>query len=354
METLRVLVTGASGMIGYHTVKAMLALGHETTALIRKTSDDSELNALKGNLLIKRCDLSNENALRSALNGIDVVIHAAGMVDPHARKEDIFAVNVEFTKSILVAADAANVRHFIHVSSLSVITQGDLHGGNEELPLVYCGEAYADSKVDAEKAVNMFFGRTRMMVTILRPGFTYGPMEKSWMPRLIENLRTGKAVLIDGGIKKTNVIFVDNFVTAIQLAILNPKANMQVFNLTDGETVTKKELFDAICDGMGFKRIEREVPGWLAKAVCETVSSLAPSLPVPARKKLSRFSRAAFRLAGVNQGFDITKAETVLGYTQRIPFGEGMRITLEWFKNQEKQNSNRTPVQKAGASSPGQ
>jgi nucleoside-diphosphate-sugar epimerase len=142
-------------------------------------------------------------------------------------------------------------------------------------------------------------------------------------------------MLIDGGIKQTNVIYVDNFVTAIQLAMLNPKADKQVFNLTDGETVTKKELFDAICDGMGYPRIEREVPGWLAKAACETVSSIAPLLPVESRKNLSRFSRAAFRLAGVNQGFDISKAESVLGYTQRIPFGEGMRITVEYFKNQK-------------------
>jgi 2-alkyl-3-oxoalkanoate reductase len=354
MDTLRVLVTGASGMIGYHAVKTMLSLGHETTALLRSTSDDRELKELKGNLLIRRCDVTDSSELRSALAGIDVVIHAAGMVDPFARRDDIYAVNVEYTKALLIAADAANVKHFIHVSSLSVITQGDLHGGNEELPLVYCGEQYADSKVDAEKAVNMFFGRTKMMVTILRPGFTYGPKEKAWMPQLIENLKAGRAVLIDGGIKQTNVIFVENFMTAIQLSMLNQKADKQVFNLTDGEIVTKKELFDAICDGMGYKRIEREVPGWLAKAVCETVSYLAPMLPLEKRKKLSRFSRAAFRLAGVNQGFDITKAENVLGYTQRIPFGEGMRITLEWFKNQKRAGTARPKAEPAGAGTPGQ
>lgn len=352
MDTLRVLVTGASGMVGYHAVKAMLDRGHETTALIRSSSNDLELSALKGQLSIKRSELSDENALRSALAGIDIVIHAAGMVDPHARKEEIFAVNVQGTKSLIAAAEAAKIKHFIHVSSLSVITQGDLHGANEDLPLVYCGEAYADSKVDAEKAVSEFFGKSNMMVSILRPGFIYGPMEKAWMPRLIENLRTGRAMLIDGGIKQTNVIFVDNFVSAILLAMLNPKADKQVFNLTDGETVTKKELFDAICDGMEFKRIEREVPGWLAKAACETVSSIAPFLPVETRKKLSRFSRAAFRLAGVNQGFDILKAENLLEYRQRIPFGEGMRITLEYFKKQQQATAARTPAEAAGAIGP--
>lgn len=333
METRKVLVTGASGMVGYHTVKGLLAQGHEVIALIRNSSNAEHLNKLQGKLMVKRCELDDEAKLRAILAGQDVIIHAAGMVDPHASREDIFAVNVDNTKTLVMLADAAMVKHFIHISSLSVITgQGDMHGANEDMPLVYCGEAYADSKVDAEKALTMFFGRSQMMVTILRPGFIYGPMERAWMPRLIENLRRQKAMLIDGGIKQTNVIFIDNLVTAIQLAMLNPKADKQVFNLTDGETVTKKELFDAICDGMGFKRIEREVPGWLAKAACEVVSSVAPSLPIETRKKLSRFSRAAYRLAGVNQGFDISKAENVLGYKERIPFGEGMRITLEYFK----------------------
>ncbi len=333
MQTQKVLVTGASGMVGYHTVKGLLSQGHEVTALIRPSSNDSELKNLKGNLWIKRAELNDENALRLALKDSDIVIHAAGMVDPHAKREQIFEVNVECTKTLLSLADAANVKHFIHISSLSVITgQGDLHGASEDMPLVYCGESYADSKVDAEKAVTMFFGRGSMMVSILRPGFIYGPMEKAWMPRLIENLRTRKAMLIDGGIKQTNVIYVDNLFSAISLSMLNPKADKQVFNLTDGEIVTKKELFDAICDGMGFKRINKEVPGWLAKAACEVVSCIAPYLPEDSRKGLSRFSRAAFRLAGVNQGFDISKAERVLGYTQRIPFGEGMRVTVEYFK----------------------
>ncbi len=341
MATLKILVTGASGMVGYHTVKGLLARAHEVIALIRPSSDDSKLKVLDGNLLIRRKELTDENELRELLKGVDVLVHTAGLVDPHAKRDEIFQVNVEYCKNLLMAADMANVRHFIHISSLSVITgQSDIHNASEDAPLVSCGEAYADSKVEAEKAVSMFFGRSKMMVSILRPGFIYGPGEKAWMPRLIESLRTRKAMLIDGGIKQSNVIYVMNLVTAIELAMLNAKADKQVFNLTDGETVTKKELFDAICDGMGYKRIDKEVPGWLAKAACELVSSIAPMLPEQSRKGLARYSRAAFRLAGLNQGFDISKAERLLGYTQRIPFGEGMRITLQDFKNKESAANN--------------
>jgi hypothetical protein len=56
-------------------------------------------------------------------------------------------------------------------------------------------------------------------------------------------------------------------------------------------------------------------------------------LPVESQRKLARFSRAAFRLAAVNQGFSIKKAESELGYTNRIPFATGMADTLSTFKN---------------------
>lgn len=342
MKANKVLVTGASGMVGFHTVKHLLAQGYETTALIRESSKDGALKSLAGPLSILRLSLDNEPGLLAALQGVDVLVHAAGLVDPHATKEEIYGVNVESCNHLLQAASQANLKHFIHISSLSVITgKNDLHGATEDSPILYSGEAYADSKIEAEKTVSLYFGRSPMMVTILRPGFIYGPMERAWMPRLIDNLKHRRAMLIDGGIKQTNVIFVDNLVTAIMLAMMNPKADKQVFNLTDGETVTKKELFDAICDGMGYKRIEKEVPGWLARAACESVSTLAPLLPAATRKNLSRFSRAAFRLAGLNQGFDISKAESVLGYKERIPFSEGMKSTLVYFKQLESTDSQK-------------
>lgn len=335
---MKALVTGATGLVGYHSVKALLPDCQELIALVRKTSDDRALRALSGNLRIIAADLSDSQSLRPVFAGVDLVVHAAALVDPHASREEIYAVNVEVLKNLLAVSDAGGVKHFIHISSLSVITgQSDVYNANESSPLKYCGESYADSKVDAEKACSMYFGRGNMMVTILRPGFIYGPGERAWMPRLLENLRTGKAMLIDGGLKESNVIYVENLVKAIQLAMLNPCADKEVFNLTDGEKVSKKLLFDTICDGMGFKRITRQVPGWLAEAACNFVSFFAPYLPAESRAKLSRFSRAAFRLAGLNQGFDISKAESTLGYTRenRIPFVQGMSETLLSFKEQK-------------------
>ncbi|MBY0356407.1 MAG: NAD(P)-dependent oxidoreductase [Candidatus Obscuribacterales bacterium] len=332
MQRLKICVTGSSGMVGYHTVKRLLEKGHEAIALVRTGSDTTKLSALRG-VRIVPVDLSEQASIEKAISGCDIFIHAAGIVDPLATRDEIFSVNVQGTRNALAAAESCALKQFIQISSLSVITgQNDQYNVNEEAPLVYCGEAYADSKVEAEKSVMTYFKKGPMLATILRPGFIYGPMERAWMPRLINNLKQRKAMLIDGGKKQCNLIYIENLVTAIELSLLNDKAANQAFNLTDGETITKKQLFDSICDELGFARITKKVPSWLARPVCEIISSIAPSLPVEKRKNLSRFSRAAFRLAGINQGFSINKAEQQLNYVQRIPFAQGMKETLAHFK----------------------
>lgn len=333
MPSLKIFVTGATGMVGLHVVQHMLERGHSVTALVRRTSDTSKLKTLPGKLDIRTTELDNANNLGNMMKGHDVVIHCAGSVDPHATREEIFGINVGGTEIALRAAIDAGIKQFVHMSSLSVITgQEDQFNVDENAPLRTCGEAYADSKVEAEKLVISLAGTGDMKVTILRPGFIYGPGERAWMPRLINNIRTGKAMLIDGGKKETNVIYVGNLCRAAELCLLNEKAYNRVYNLTDGQKVSKKELFDAIADGMGFPRIKRTIPSAIARPVCELVSGIAPMLPPEKRQGLSRFSRAAYRLAGINQGFSIARAEQELGYTNRTPFPEAMAKTLEAFK----------------------
>ncbi len=191
-------------------------------------------------------------------------------------------------------------------------------------------DAKADARSVARAAARAAF-QPVTRITILRPGFIYGPHEKMWMPRLIESIKNGKAALIDGGTKETNVINVENLCRAIELCILNEKAFGQTFNLTDGEKVTKKMLFDAIADGMKIKRVTKKIPSSIARPFCEIVSGIAPFLPVATQQKLARYSRAAFRLAGVNQGFTIKKAERELGYIDRVPFTIGIEQTMKYF-----------------------
>jgi 2-alkyl-3-oxoalkanoate reductase len=330
---LRAIITGATGLVGFSTVRRLLNSGHDVLACVRAKSPTEALRALPGNLSVVIAELDDPVGLARQMQGCAVVVHCAGSVDPHASREDIYKVNVEGTRGVLGAAVASEVKQFIHISSLSVITANrDQYNVDESVPIRYCGEAYADSKVDAEKIVQLET-TGRIATTILRPGFIYGPHEKAWLPGLIKSLRDGKVMLIDGGTKQTNVIYVENLSRAIELSLLNRAAFRQVYNLTDGKPPSKKELFDTVCRELKLPPVTKRVPGFIARSVCNAASAVAPLLPPGKRKQLSRFSTAAYRLAGVNQGFDISKAERELGYVDRIPFAEAMAYTLQSFKN---------------------
>lgn len=334
-----VAITGATGLVGSNLAGYLLACGYRVRAIGRSLDKLEDLKrrleplADPDSFEITVSEITDPAALDRAFTGCDVVVHAAGSVDPYGSKESIFKTNLGGTKNALSTAIACSVKHFIHISSLSVITgQEDMYNVDESAPLRPCGESYADSKVEAERWVMEHGLEEDIEVTSVRPGFIYGPGEKAWLPRLIGSIEGGKAMLVDGGSKETNVIYVENLSRAIEKAILNSSAYGQVYNLTDGAKVTKKQLFDAIADGLGLPRVEKCIPGAVAKTACEVVSTIAPFLPVEKQRSLSRFSRAAFRLAGINQGFSIAKAEKELGYVKRIGFDEGMRTTLESFK----------------------
>ena len=148
------------------------------------------------------------------------------------------------------------------------------------------------------------------------------------MPRLIQAIKSGTAVLVGDGHKQTNVIYVGNLCRAIELAMLNRAAYGQVYNLTDGEVVTKKDLFDAVCDGLRMPRIERRISTVAARFLVEASSLIAPVAPGYLKILCSQYSRAGFRLVAINQGFDISKAERELNYLDRIPFAMAMSQTL--------------------------
>ena len=336
-KNAKVFVTGASGLVGLQLIKLLNDSHIPIVAAVRATTKIGplldEVARSSGRLKIVTTELSDEGGLSTAMSGCDVVVHAAATIDPNGQGKELRKVNVDGTRHVLNAAIHCGVKHFIHISSLSVITgEDDQFKVTEDEPLRRCREPYANSKIDAEEIVMAQVNGGTINVTALRPGFIYGPNEQAWMPRLIDALKKRRALIIGDGSKETNVIYVENLCRAIRLAMLNPVAYGQVYNLTDGERITKKELFDAIADGSGVPRASIHVSESIAKLLCEISSTLAPHAPPIMQSLLARYSRPAYRLAAVNQGFDIAKAERELKYVQRIPFREGMSRTLSAWK----------------------
>jgi 2-alkyl-3-oxoalkanoate reductase len=350
-EGAKIFVTGAGGLVGFHLIKALNAWHVQAVAAVRATTRTNHLleqiELSQGRMQMVTADLADPAVLAAAMSGCNVVVHTAATIDANGQGADLRAINVQGTRNALQAAIVAGVRHFVHISSLAVITgEDDKYKVNEEEPLRFCREPYANSKIEAEQIVMNESARGRIQVTALRPGFIYGPHERAWMPRVIDALRKGRALIIGDGSKETNVIYVENVCQAIGLAVLNPVAFGQVYNLTDGERVTKKRLFDAISDGLDLPRATTHIPMPVARILCELSSLCAPIAPPLLQAFLARYSRPAFRLAAVNQGFDISKAERELGYIHRISFIDGMARTLAAWKSND-QHGNEIATESA-------
>lgn len=337
MASLEIFVTGASGLVGSNLVRYLAERGHKVTAFVRVTSDTSSISETAKrypeNIRVKTGDLFDTKALSEAMAGVDVVVHSAAVIEAFGEPDYLQKVNVQGTETAIRAAIWAKAKQFIHISSLSVIMgETDQYAVGEDEPLIACREVYANSKVCAEKLVREYFFTDDIEVTVLRPGFIYGPTEKAWLPRLINALESGRALVVGDGTKETNVIYVENVCRAIELSLLNPVAYGRIYNLTDGQQITKRQLFDTVAKELGLPPATRTIPYPMARLLIETSSIVAKVGPLKWREKLSRYSRPAFRLAALNQGFDISRAERELGYTDRISFAEGMRRTMQEVK----------------------
>ena len=190
-------------------------------------------------------------------------------------------------------------------------------------------DSYTQTKVEGEQLALHYYQEFGVPVVVLRPGFIYGPRDRTVLPKLIESLHQGEMRYIGGGKKALNTIYVGNVVDAVLLAIANDNAVGQIFNLTDGEFVSKKQFIDAVADGMGLPRPSRSVPLWLARF-------LAWGMERKARKNGAqqppRLTQARLKFLGLNLDYSIANARKVLGYVPRVSFERGMEATLAWYR----------------------
>jgi dihydroflavonol-4-reductase len=146
----RVLVTGATGFIGSHVARALLARGDDVRVTVRATSRDAALEGL--DVARVTADLGDRAALRRAARGIDRAFHVAGTTNLRMRPEQLLRINVEGTRNVLEACLAERVERAVHVSSVAAIGPARRGGALDERhvrpgPL---GIPYPDSKHAAE------------------------------------------------------------------------------------------------------------------------------------------------------------------------------------------------------------
>lgn len=337
------LVTGGTGLLGSHIVEHLVRAGRGVRALVREGSDTKWLSEQPGVELFYG-HLEDEEGLKKACEGVEVVYHSAAKVGDWGPWEAFQRITIDGTRMLLDAACAAKVKRFVHISSIS----GYGHPDGENLTLdetsplgqnLYRWSYYTRSKVVVEEMVRQAHKDKGLAYTIIRPSWLFGERDRVTVKRVVKAIRGGKMKIIGKGDNRLNAIYAGNVAQACLLAAEKESANGQAYNISNNGVITQKELFDTYAKYLGCEPIKKHVPFWLALRaafVMEVLWKLFRS------KKPPILTRYAAWLMGRKVYFSIEKAQKELGWDPAVSYEEGIRKTVEWYIANEQDESSQS------------
>jgi nucleoside-diphosphate-sugar epimerase len=327
-----ILVTGATGLVGHHVVQRAVTEGLRIRVLVRGSGHAREFEA-RGVEAVTG-DLGDPASLSQAVQGVDAIVHCAAKVGDWGPLSDYRKVNVEGLRALLDAAlSAGSLNRFVHVSSLGVYPARDHYGTDEaETPNPDGIDGYTLSKFEAERLVLEYIREKSLKGVVLRPGFIYGPYDRTVLPKLLDRIHSGVFAYLGGKDKLMNNTYVLNLVDAVFLALNRDDAVGEVFNIRDGRSVSKGEFIETICQEAGYPLPTRVVPLGVARFLATAMEGGARLFR---KKQAPLLSKARIKFLGLNLDFSIEKARRQLGYDPKFDFAEAMRETVGWFREND-------------------
>ncbi|HKS63210.1 MAG TPA: NAD-dependent epimerase/dehydratase family protein, partial [Xanthobacteraceae bacterium] len=236
---MKVLVTGASGMIGRPLTAALADAGHQVRAAVRRAQTFPE-----GIAVAQIGDLAGDIDWSPLLAGIDAVVHLAGIahVGTGVAESTYDRVNHLATAALARAAATAAIKRFVFVSSIRAQsgTHADHPLSESDPPLPT--EAYGRSKLAAEHAVRA----SGVPYTILRPVLVYGRGAKGNLASLLRLVCMPVPLPFGRLANKRSLLGVDNLIAAVRFALETERAANETFMVSDPNAVSVAEIV-AIC-----------------------------------------------------------------------------------------------------------
>jgi nucleoside-diphosphate-sugar epimerase len=323
---MKKLVLGASGFLGSHVTRQLVANGEDVRVMLRKTSstrgiDDLDVERRYG-------DVFDDAALADAMSGCDVVYHC--IVDARMWLRDpapLFRTNVEGLRHVLDAAVAADLRKFVYTSTTGTlaisttrpVTEDDPHDWDD-------GGPYIKARVDAENLVLRYAREAGLPAVALCISTTYGPGD--WQPTphggLIAQVAAGRFPFYLGF--SAEVVGIEDAARAMLLAAEHGRVGERY--IVSDRYLSSREVHAIAAEAVGRRAPRIGLPLPLLYAAAR-INDLAASV---LRRDLE-FAAVGIRMAELMSPLDHRKAERELGWTPR-PVEESIAAAARFFQNE--------------------
>jgi uncharacterized protein YbjT (DUF2867 family) len=260
-----VLVTGATGFVGSHVVPELLAGGFTVVALqhARAATGTAAAAGPPAGVVARPGDITRPETLAAALAGVDAVVHLVALVRDRTGGHDLARVNLDGTRNLIAAMQAAGVRRLVHLGALGVADRPELH--------------YAASKARAEAAV----AASGLDWTILKPSVMFGPGDGFF------NILAGlvripfPVVPVPGrGDSRFQPLHAADLAHCVRLSLERPATIGRSFELGGPRIWTYREIVAEVARALGRRRVLVGMPVPLIRAVAGTCERLRLPFPV--------------------------------------------------------------------------
>src|SRR5690554_6052143 len=312
-----VLITGASGFVGFHLIQEALSQGLKVFAAVRKTSDISHLKNM--NVQFLNIDFQNKESLKKYFEtyNFDYVIHAAGLTKARTLEEYNIA-NVQSTINLAEVAMLFPIKKFIFLSSLASLGPIDYLNPQliEEQHIPNPVTNYGRSKLSAERDLLMM---KQLPLLILRPTAVYGPREKDLLIMFKTlNRRLEPYIGKDG--QWLSFVYVKDLCQIVLKSLTSP-IHGEVYNISDGQAYSRYDLANEVKKVLGKKTIKFHVPMPVVRRIAGFLEMISrDKAPVLNIEKLNE-------LAAENWKCSIEKAKRDLGYAPVYDLKAGIEET---------------------------